>query len=60
MSEEKPTVNTKSVLVIDLSKPLMERENEDIVAQLTGKDDEVSPTLSTVLKLIRTAQKIRS
>jgi protease-4 len=56
MSDEKPTVETKSVLVIDLSKSFTERENEDIVAQLTGKEDNIAPTLSTVLKLIEAAK----
>ncbi len=56
ISEDKPTVETNSVLVIDLSKSFTERENEDIVAQLTGKDENIAPTLSIVLKLIESAK----
>jgi protease-4 len=52
MSDEKPVVGEKGVLLIDLSKNYNELKQDDPFAQLSLKEDEVAPDLSTLIKII--------
>ena len=56
MEEEKTDLAKKSVLVIDLSKSLEDRQKEDPFAEITGKSDDVMPSLSTTIQLINAAK----
>ena len=56
MEEEKTDLAKKSVLVIDLSKSLEDKQKEDPFAELTGKSDDVMPSLSTTIQLINAAK----
>ena len=56
MSEEKTILGEKGVLVIDLSKNFNELKRDDPFAELSMKEDEVAPDLSTLIKIISTAK----
>ncbi len=56
MEEEKTDLAKKTVLVIDLSKSLEDKQKEDPFAELTGKSDDVMPSLSTTIQLINAAK----
>ncbi len=56
MSDEKPVVGEKGVLLIDLSKNYNELKQDDPFAQLSMKEDEVAPDLSTLIKIIGSAK----
>jgi protease-4 len=56
MSEEKTVIGEKGVLVIDLSKNFNELKQEDPFAELSMKEDEIAPDLSTLLKIITNAK----
>lgn len=55
LADEQVKVESKSVLVIDLSKRLSDRKIDDPFAELSG--DETYPELSSTLKLIKHAAK---
>ena len=56
MKEEKTELAKKSVLVIDLSKSFDDKQKEDPFAEITGKSDDVMPSLSTTIQLINAAK----
>jgi len=56
MEEEKTELAEKSVLVIDLSKSFDDKQKEDPFAEITGKSDDVMPSLSTTIELINAAK----
>ena len=56
MSDEKPVVGEKGVLLIDLSKNYNELKQDDPFAQLSMREDEVAPDLSTLIKIIGSAK----
>ena len=56
MSDEKPVIGEKGVLLIDLSKNYNELKQDDPFAQLSMKEDEVAPDLSTLIKIIGSAK----
>ncbi|PHX73781.1 MAG: signal peptide peptidase SppA [Chitinophagaceae bacterium] len=56
MEEEKTELAKKSVLVIDLSKSFDDKQKEDPFAEITGKSDDVMPSLSTTIQLINAAK----
>jgi len=56
MEEEKAELAKKSVLVIDLSKSFDDKQKEDPFAEITGKSDDVMPSLSTTIQLINAAK----
>ena len=56
MSDEKPIVGEKGVLLIDLSKNYNELKQDDPFAQLSMREDEVAPDLSTLIKIIGSAK----
>lgn len=56
MKEEKTELAKKSVLVIDLSKSFDDKQKEDPFAEITGKSDDVMPSLSTTIELINAAK----
>lgn len=55
LADEQVKVDSKSVLVIDLSKRLSDRKIDDPFAELSG--DETYPELSSAVKLIKHAAK---
>jgi len=55
LADEQVKVESKSVLVIDLSKRLSDRKMDDPFAELSG--DETYPELSSTVKLIKHAAK---
>ena len=56
MAEEKIIIGEKSVLVIDLSKNFNELKQDDPFAELSMKEDEMAPDLSTLIKIISAAK----
>ena len=58
LADEQVKVDSKSVLVIDLSKRLSDRKIDDPFAELSG--DETYPELSSAVKLIKHAPAVSS
>ena len=56
MSDEKPSIGEKGVLLINLSKNYNELKQDDPFAQLSMKEDEVAPDLSTLIRIIGSAK----
>jgi protease-4 len=56
MSEEKTVLGERGVLVIDLSKNFNEVKQDDPFAELSMKEDDTAPDLSTLIKIIGTAK----
>lgn len=56
MDEGKTELAKKSVLIIDLSKSFDDKQKEDPFAEITGKSDDVMPSLSTTIQLINAAK----
>ena len=57
MSDEKPLIGENGVLLIDLSKNYNELKQDDPFAQISMKEDEMAPDLSTLIKIIGFAKR---
>jgi len=57
MSDEKPLIGENGVLLIDLSKNYNELKQNDPFAQISMKEDEMAPDLSTLIKIIGFAKR---